>query len=281
MLEPEEREYVHRWACLPEQVPEYVSSVSGAEPFLLGDHLCYVQGRTLVFIGYPLAESFDAAKLRDALESASGRFKPQLVSLIAPSDPAWRTPAARSGPDRYYRLHLASARVPAKVLNMLRRASRDVRVRVRNGLGEQHRACIAEFTGTHAVDDGLKRILGRVPDYASQGSSCRVLEARKPSGKLVAFTLAEFGSRDYAFYMFNFRSAGDYVPGACDLLLHELMAAAEDMGKTYVNFGLGVHTGVEFFKKKWGATPFAGYEQYLYRISGGSILEALFAHFRS
>ena len=55
MLEPEEREYVYRFACIPEQVPEYVSSVSGAEPFLQKDHLCYVHGATLVFIGYPLA----------------------------------------------------------------------------------------------------------------------------------------------------------------------------------------------------------------------------------
>ena len=50
-------------------------------------------------------------------------------------------------------------------------------------------------------------------------------------GELVAFDIAEFRPRDYAFYMFNFSSDALYVPGASDLLLSEVIQAGKSRGE--------------------------------------------------
>jgi hypothetical protein len=82
------------------------------------------------------------------------------------------------------------------------------------------------------------------------------LDARNARGELVAFDVADFGARAFAFYMFNFRSRQHNLPGASDLLLAHLIARAQAEGKRYVNLGLGIDTGIAFFKRKWGAVPF-------------------------
>ena len=55
--------------------------------------------------------------------------------------------------------------------------------------------------------------------------------------------------------MFAFRSP-DAPPGTADGLLAALAAEGAERGHSLLNLGLGMGTGVSFFKKKWGATPF-------------------------
>ena len=64
------------------------------------------------------------------------------------------------------------------------------------------------------------------------------------------------GSASYAFYLFNIRSPKVNVPGASDLLFHEMVRLAQAEGKKALNLGLGIHPGVRRFKEKWGGTPF-------------------------
>ncbi|MBT9139112.1 MAG: hypothetical protein DDT31_01693 [Syntrophomonadaceae bacterium] len=54
------------------------------------------------------------------------------------------------------------------------------------------------------------------------------------------------------------------MSGASDLILYEIIKTAQEMGKSFVNLGLGINEGVAFFKKKWGGSPFLNYEFCLY-----------------
>jgi len=83
----------------------------------------------------------------------------------------------------------------------------------------------------------------------------RLLEARKED-VLVAFTIVDMGSANYAFYLFNFRSVEENIPGVSDLLFHEMVSLAQAELKGALNLGLGIHPGVRRFKEKWGGVPF-------------------------
>jgi hypothetical protein len=73
----------------------------------------------------------------------------------------------------------------------------------------------------------------------------------------------DLGAADYAFYLFNFRSGKINVPGASDLLFHEMVNLAQTEGKKALNLGLGINAGVRRFKEKWGGTPFLNYSSVL------------------
>jgi hypothetical protein len=111
--------------------------------------------------------------------------------------------------------------------------------------------------GSH-FDSATKFIFQRLPEYAKCDNTA-VYEARNEHGDLLAFDIAEFGARDYAFYMFNIRSRKHNIPGTSDLLLAHIIDRAQVEDKHYINLGLGINDGIAFFKKKWGATPFLKY----------------------
>ena len=48
-------DYAYDYAYVPEHLPDYVEAISGAEAFFHEGHVCYVKGRHLIFIGYPLS----------------------------------------------------------------------------------------------------------------------------------------------------------------------------------------------------------------------------------
>ncbi|MCI0477259.1 MAG: hypothetical protein L0Y55_13505, partial [Anaerolineales bacterium] len=254
MITPAERAYIAGRAYIPEHLPHYVTAISQTEPFLIGDFVAHVRGAHLIFVGYPLSENFDAVQMLAALEQAQARFKPTMTAIIAPALPAALENCAPSPPDEYYRLDLAHLVVPQKTRNMLTHARRDISVSV-GKLGKEHVRLIEEFLRAHHLDDATRFIFQRAPEYAKR-ETARVFDARDARGDLVAFDIADFGARQYAFYMFNFRSRKHVIPGASDLLLARLIERTQAEGKRYLNLGLGIDAGIAFFKRKWGATPF-------------------------
>ena len=126
---------------------------------------------------------------------------------------------------------------------------------------------ITDFLKTHPVDEATGFIFNRIDDYLSSSPSVRVFEARNKRDELVAFDVAEFTPKDYAFYMFNFGSDARYVPGASDLLLSGVIQEAKTTGKRFINLGLGINPGVTFFKKKWGGVVFLSHAFCLYELS--------------
>jgi hypothetical protein len=276
MITAAEEDHIERHAYLPEHVPEYVTAISQTEPFLFGDFLAYAEKDHFILVGYPLNEAFEEKRLGRALEDAVQCLKPVSVSLIAPAIP----PSLQKGPhpptDHYYRLDLSTISISQKLRNMLRRAGRELSVGKNSHFDQEHKKIVEEFLKSHSADEATRFIFQRIDTYLSSSKTASIFEARTGNGDLVAFDVAEFMPRDYAVYMFNFRSQARYMPGASDLLLSAVIQQAIAEGKKYINLGLGINPGVTFFKEKWGGVVFLPYAFCLYYPTRKGLLEMLF-----
>jgi len=259
MITTSQQDYIEDHAYVPEHIPHYVVAISQTEPFLFGDFLAYGKNDRLIFVGYPLKEPFEENRMRNALEKATKRFKPESVSLIAPAIPSSLNDCIRSTSDHYYRLDLSALSISQKLRNMLNRAGRELSVGKSRDFGKEHQKLIEGFLKTHPVDEATRFIFERIGGYLSSSTTAWVFDARNNRGELVAFDIAEFNPRNYAIYMFNFGSGTLYVPGASDLLVSEMIKQAKIEGRKYINLGLGINPGVAFFKKKWGGVAFLPY----------------------
>ncbi len=275
MITASQQNYISDHAYIPEHIPQYVTAISRTEPFLFGDFLVYSKKGHLILVGYPLKEPFEEERMRSALEDAIKRFHPKSVSLIAPSIPSSINDCIHPPSDHYYRLDLSSLSISQKLRNMLSRASRELFVKKNRDFDEEHRKIVEDFLNTRPVDEATRLIFKRIGDYLLSSSTAWVFDARNNKGELVAFDVAEFIPMDYILYMFNFSSEALYVPGASDLLLSEVIQQAKTERRKYINLGLGINTGVTFFKKKWGGVPFLPYASCFYHPSRKEDLEAL------
>ena len=277
MITSPEEEFIKNYAYVPEHMPGYGSVMSGGEPFLLEDYLCYKGKELLIFVGFPLKGTFNEKKVSEVLEVAVKRFKPAQVALIAPTT-SLRS-GKRSETDIYYKLDLVNLKIRSKLKNMIQRASRELGVEKGREFKDEHRHLVKIFLSSRDVGEETRAIFERIPKYISLASTVWIFSARDRAGNLLAFDVAEFGAINYAFYMFNCRSREHHVPGASDLLLHALIDDARQQGKPYVNLGLGINQGVAFFKKKWGGQPFLNHEFLLYRPSSPTLFDSLLQGF--
>lgn len=262
MLTSVEEEYLKNEAYIPEHLPGYGAAISQAEPFLLNDFLFYSGKGFLIFVAYPLNQKFNIKEMKKILNLAIKRFQPAQVAILGPEIP-WKT-ASLIQKDIYFKLDLTNLSIPPKVKNMIQRASKEIQIEMSRDFQEEHQQLIINFLKTHPLDEGTRYIFQRIPQYLSATSSVYLFNARNAQGQLVAFDVAEFGARAYAFYMFNFRSQNYYVPGTSDLLLYSIITEASKQAKKFLNLGLGINEGVTFFKKKWGGIPFLNYQFTVY-----------------
>jgi hypothetical protein len=196
-------------------------------------------------------------QMLESLDEAKARFKPTVVSLVAPAVAGALKDCASSPPDEYYRLDLSHLVVPHKTRNMLKRARRDMSACI-GKFGKEHERLVNDLIRSRRFDNAMQFIFNRLPEYVKCDTSV-VFDARTTGGDLAAFTIAEYGAMQYAFYMFNCRSCNHSVPGASDLLFAHVVERAQAEGKRYINLGLGINPGIAFFKRKWGASPFLKY----------------------
>lgn len=267
MITQTESDNIYAYAYVPEHLVDYVTSVSDAEPYLFQCYLCYKKDEMLIFIGYPLGESFDEKKMETIIARASKAMKPSIVSLIAPTTVTMNDRINQKNSDFYYQLDLGNLIIPPKVHNMIRRASQEVSVEQSNKWQKMHETLVAEFLSTHQLSEEAQHIFLKIPEYVSSSKSVSILNALNNEGNLIAFDVVDYGSRDYAFYMFNFASKEHYIPGASDLLLSQIIVSARLKGKRFVNLGLAIKKGIAFFKQKWGGIPFLNHEFVLYETS--------------
>jgi hypothetical protein len=255
MLNDQEIKWIHHRAYLPEHLPDYVRAVSGAEPFLYRNYLYFINKKHLIFNGYPLErDSEPPARIYDFI---CERCRPVTVAVIASA--MW-LPAEQyetQTTDSYYRLDLPSAPVDASVAYMLRRARSELQV-MRGNFGKEHSKIVKAFLAGYNFNRQQKYIFKRIPQYLKAVDSAVLFEARRGK-ELAAFNIVDLGAADYAFYLFSFRSSKRNIPGASDLLFHEMVNLAQTEGKKAVNLGLGVNDGIRRFKEKWGGAPFLPY----------------------
>jgi len=278
MIHQNQIEQIKQHAYIPEHLPSYVTAISQVEPFLLGDFLVYIKNDLLIFVGYPLKGSLDEKRMNMVLEESIHRFHPKTVSLIAFSILFSHKGCLRYSTDYYYQLDLTHFTLSQKNRNMIQRASRNLFVEKKRNYGAEHESIVEGFMKVHSLEEESKWIFKRLKAYLSSSMESWIFEARDDKGNLVAFDVAEFGANEYSFYMFHFRSPSPYVPGASDLLLYEIIKMAKSENKRFINLGLGINSGVTFFKKKWGGVPFLPYVYCLYTPSSakGEMIKALF-----
>ncbi len=255
MLNDREREWIYRHAYLPEHLPDYVRAVSGAEVYLHQGYLFFLLKRHLIFNGYALKP--DPEPPARVYNFICERYRPATVAVIA-SD-IW-LPAEQyeqQSVDNYYRLDLPLSSTGPDVLYMLRRAQRDLQVK-RGSFGKEHRQIVKSFMAHHRFNRQQKNLFKQIPKFLKISENSVLFEARKDE-ELAAFNIVDLGAANYAFYLFSFRSRKINIPGASDLLFHEMVKLAQVKGKKAVNLGLGVNAGIRRFKEKWGGVPFADY----------------------
>lgn len=255
MLSDRERQWIYHRAYVPEHLPGYVRAVSGAEPFLQQKYIFFFDNKHLFFNGYPLESS--ATPAARIYELVCGRFQPNTVAVIAPIMlPAVAQTAPPSG-DSYYRLDLPLPPINPAIAYMLRRARREIQV-THGRFGRAHRKVVKAFLSGHSFNRRQKYLFQHISQYLKSSESAILFEARRGK-ELAAFNIVDLGSENYAFYLFSFRSQKIKVPGASDLLFHEMVNLAQAEGKKAVNLGLGINTGIRRFKEKWGGIPFLDY----------------------
>lgn len=261
MLNSEELRLVYERAYIPEHLLSYVEAVSSAESHIHDDYICFTRGTHLIFIGYPL--KVGACRIEESFESACESFNPATIAIIAPQLWSLDLSCESQSTDTYYKLTLPLGPLDPELSYMVRRASRELRV-TEGSFGRDHRRLVKEFIADHELTQGQRQIFERIPRYLKGSKTARLLEARK-GDKLEAFTIVDLGSADYAFYLFNFRSLEEHIPGASDLLFHEMVLLAHSDGKKAINLGLGIHPGIRRFKEKWGGIPFLPYASMVVR----------------
>ena len=261
MLSNQDLSHIYRHAYIPEHLPDYVEAISNAKPNLIEDHLCFTKKNHLIFIGYSFGA--DNQGNAQAYAAACNRFQPSTAAIIAPklwniADSFEEQPA-----DSYYQLDLPVGPMAPGLAYMIRRAEKDLTI-CNGKFGKEHKKLIKGFFSGHDLSAPQQYIFKHIHHYLKRSTTGRLLEARK-NGLLAAFTIVDLGSADSAFYLFNFRSNKVHVPGASDLLFHEMVSLAQAEGKKTINLGLGTNTGIRRFKEKWGGVPFLAYNSALVR----------------
>ena len=127
-------------------------------------------------------------------------------------------------------------------------------------MGDAHRELIKEFLNRAKPPQRIENLFSSMPEYVAAAPSARVINAWFAKGVLSAFYVIDLAAADFANYIIGCYSRQNYVRGASDLLVDELIKMSAENGKAYIHMGLGVNDGVRRFKEKWGARPTRPYE---------------------
>ncbi len=272
-------------ALVPEQLPHYVQSVSALRPLQIGPCLGWRLADRLVLAAFPDTEPPYAPDALAAAEQAAAEAEklPGLSSIVvlAPFRPAVAPDDAHVVSDACWAVPLPAPEPSAKLRNMLRRARRDVTVAAGREWTPEHarlrdeavrRFCDAP--GERALSLEAASIFARIEDYIAAGPEVLLYSARRlDDGRLCACAVGDHTAYATAFYMFAFRDPSA-PPGAADALVAALLEEAARRGQRRCNLGLGVHDGIRFFKKKWGARPWLPFLETSWpvaRASGGRL----------
>jgi hypothetical protein len=261
MLTPEENAYILEHAYVPEHCIRLMSHVSGGEPFLIDDFFICLRGNWLILIGYPIEDNFNLKKFKAVVSKVRERFHPDFVSLVAPEmPPALTSTCQESESDAYFTLQTQKAVIRSPVKRNLKRARQNLRVESSSNMQEDHQELMKEFVERTQLSDRVKRLLYKMPEFVARADTAFVLNAWDKANKLAAFYVIDVEAKQFSNYIIGCHSKANYVLGASDLLLLELINLSLEYNKDYIHLGLGVNAGIRRFKEKWGGVPTRRYE---------------------
>ena len=261
MLTPEQETYILTHAYVPEHIVGLMTSLSGGEPFLIDGYFCCCKDDWVIFIGYPLQLEFDSDEFEAILEIIKNKFRAGRISLIAPE--LSRRLDARCQEkdcDTYYTLDTRLPAMGSAVQRNLKKAGRLLTVERAVHMGDAHHELMREFLERVSPPLRVKELFSKMPQYVASTRHAFVLNAWGLKKNLAAFYVVDLAAKDFANYIIGCYSKKNYVIGASDLLLSELVKMSSEHGKGYIHLGLGVNSGIRRFKEKWGARPILSYK---------------------
>ena len=261
MLTPEQESYILTHAYVPEHIVALMTSLSGGEPFLIDDYFCCCKDDWVIFIGYPLGHEFACDEFEAILEKVQKKFKAGRISLIAPELSRRLDARCRErDSDTYYTLDTRLPAMRSAVKRNLKKAGRLLTVERAVHMGDAHHQLMQEFIERVSPPLRVKELFFKMPQYVASARHAFVLNAWSLKKNLAAFYVVDLAAQDFANYIIGCYSKNNYVRGASDLLLSELIKMSSEHGKGYIHLGLGVSSGIRRFKEKWGARPTRRYE---------------------
>ena len=261
MLSAEEQTYILEHAHVPEHCVSLITCVSGGEPFLVDDFFVCLKDSWIILIGYPLHNRFTIKKIEAVVSKIRKKFRPDFISLIAPELPSSFASTCRdSQTDVYYTLEARKPIMRSALKRNLKKARRQLRVESSPHMQEAHRELMQEFIERAQLPERVKRLLSKMPEFVAGFDKAFVLNAWDSQGNLCAFYVVDIEARQFSNYIIGCHSKKNYILGASDLLLFELINLSRKYDKHYIHLGLGVSAGVRRFKEKWGAVPTRRYE---------------------
>lgn len=244
-------------AIVPDQLVPYVSAVSGLESSVVAGCALHQADGQAVLVAYPPGDPLSQSGLDEAVRLACQQPGIGHITVLAAARPAAAPPEASSSSDFYWQLDLPPAPYSGKLKNMLRSAGRGLALECASGPGAwsaEHAALVADFCARKgsALGDDTVYLFGQLGKYLDQVPDALLFSARTGNNELAGMAICDYTALGTAFYMFAFRSR-KAPPGTADLLLDALIAEAVRRGHSWLNLGLGINPGIEFFKRKWGA----------------------------
>lgn len=278
MITPEEENAILAGAYVPEHSVELMTGISGGEPFLFQDYFCCRTQDRIIVVGYPLEKDFERGSFEKDLESIIRVFRPTKVSLIAPEAPvAFEATFVERSTDMYYTLDLELRVVRGTLRRILRKAGEAGIVERAAQLTDAHRRLAQEFVERVDPPLRIRELLFRMWEYMGRSKKGVVLNALDHRGQLAAFFVVDLAPKDFATYVIGCHSKTNYLPGASDLLMSEMIKISSDSGKRFIHLGIGINTGIRKFKEKWGGLPTRPYELCELALQKPSLLTAIFS----
>jgi hypothetical protein len=276
MLTTQEETYILSQAYVPEHCIQLMTLVSGGEPFLIDDFFICRKKTWIILVGYPLQDNFTPDKLTAVLSKIKKDFRPEFVSLIAPEIPtSLAATCQESQSDVYFTLETQKPVVRSPVKRNLRKARQNLRVEFSSGMQDLHQELMQEFAARAELSERVRRLLFKLPEFVAGSETAWVLNAWDKSDKLAAFYVIDLEAKRFSNYIMGCHSKRNYVLGASDLLLFELINLSRQYDKSYIHLGLGVNAGVRRFKEKWGGMPRRRYEMCELVLKKPSIFDAI------
>jgi len=276
MLTSEEEHYILTHAYVPEHTVGLITHLSGGEPFLIDDFFVCRTEDWVILIGYPLELEFDADRFEGVVEKIKKQFHPVTLSLIAPELPSSISKKCQeSDNDHYYTLEVKKPIIRSVVRRNLKKARQALEVERAACMGKPHRALMDEFIQRIRPPDRVKKLMSKLPAYLDKCDSALVMNAWDRKSQLAAFYIIDLAAADFSNYIIGCYSQKNYVLGASDLLLDELIQLSAEFKKRYIHMGLAVNEGIRRFKTKWGAKPTRPYEMCELGLRRPSLLKTI------
>lgn len=252
-------------AIIPDQLVPYVKTVSGLQSNRIGNCVLHQAEGQAVLVAYPVNDPLNEKEVTNAITKAVALPELENLTVLAASRPASAPSDAKISKDSYWQIPLPLEKPSGKLANMLRRAKSEISLEEATGSHawtKDHELLVEDFCKRKAasLDAGSLYLFKQLGSYLSGVPDAVLFSARDQNGRLAALAIGDFTALTTAFYMFAFR-AKDAPPGTADLLLEAIGKQGGERGHTFLNLGLGISSGVSFFKRKWGACDFLPYTE--------------------